>query len=227
MANAEAKMSKKRIGIILLIVAISVAIKLIFFRRPFYYAGTIETTKVDISARLTSVISALNFKEGDHVVNGQLLLTLSCEDYKLANQIATEDFQRTQKLFKQGSLSREIYDQMKNRKEDSDLKMSWCRITSPIDGIVLNKYHEAAEMVTPGTRLLTLGNLKNDIYAYIYIPQNLVSKIPIGKKLTGYLPELNMRAFPGIVTQIGEEAEFTPKNVQTRQERTRLVYPIK
>jgi HlyD family secretion protein len=226
-ASAESKSIKKRIVIILLLVIVGVAVKLLFFRKPFYYAGTIETTKVDISARLTSVIVSLNFKEGDHVSKNQLLMLLSCEDYKLANLIATQDFIRAERLYKQGSQSKEVFDQMKNRKDDSDLKMSWCNITSPLDGIVLNKYHEAGEMVTPGTRLLTLGNLKNDIYAYIYIPQNLINKILIGKKLKGYLPESDMQEFEGTVTQVAEEAEFTPKNVQTREERTRLVYAIK
>ncbi|MBC7537639.1 MAG: efflux RND transporter periplasmic adaptor subunit [Bacteriovorax sp.] len=227
MASAKSKSIKKRISIILLLVVVGIAVKLFFFRKPFYYAGTVETTKVDISARVTSVIALLNFKEGDHVTKNQLLMQLSCEDYKLANLITTQDFIRTERLYKQGSQSKEIFDQMKNRKDDSDLKISWCNITSPLDGIALNKYHEAGEMVTPGTRLLTLGNLKKDIYAYIYIPQNLINKILIGKKLTGYLPESNMQAFEGTVTQVGEEAEFTPKNVQTREERTRLVYAIK
>ena len=201
--------------------------KIIFFKNKFFYAGTIETTKVDISARVTSVISSIKIKEGDHISNNELLMTLTCEDYRLANQIATEDFKRTEKLFKLGSLSKEIFDQQKNRKDDSDLKVSWCNISSPLSGIVLNKYHEVGEMVTPGTRLLTLGDLKNDIYAYIYIPQTLINKISLGEKLTGHLPESKMQSFDGVVTQIGEEAEFTPKNVQTREERTRLVYAIK
>ena len=188
-------MIKKTIPIVFMFVAIAVAVKLTFFSKPFYYAGTIETTKIDISARLTSVIAALNIKEGDRITKNQLLMTLTCEDYILANQIDTQDFQRTEKLYHQGSLAREIFDQMKNRKDNSDLKISWCNILSPIDGVVLNKYHEAGEMVTPGTRLLTLGNLKNDIYANIYIPQTLVHQISLGKKMTGYLPESNMLAF--------------------------------
>ena len=227
MAEEKTKNIKKRVAVILILISIMIVVKFIFFRKLFYYAGTIETTKVDISSRITSVIATLKVNEGDHINSNQLLMTLSCEDYKLANQIATQDYNRAERLYRQGSASKEIYDQMKNRKDDSDLKISWCSITSPLEGIVLNKYHEVGEMVTPGTRLLTLGNLKHDIFAHVYIPQNLVSKIPIGTKLTGYLPESNMLSFSGIVTQIGEEAEFTPKNVQTREERTRLVYAIK
>jgi HlyD family secretion protein len=46
-------------------------------------------------------------------------------------------------------------------------------------------------------------------------------------KLKGYLPELNSREFDGKIIKINEEAEFTPKNVQTRSERTRLVFGVK
>ena len=218
---------KKIIIAAVAVIAIGIAIKLIFFKSIFLYAGTIEATKVDVPARVTSVISKLSVDEGDHLKKGQTLLTLACEDYKLAEEIATEDFTRADRLFKEGSQARETFDQMKNRKEDADLKVAWCNVTSPLDGIVLNKYHEEGEMVSPGTRLFTLANLKENIYAYIYVPQNLVAKLKIGEKLEGFLPELNMQSFPGTITVVSDQAEFTPKNVQTREERTRLVYAIK
>jgi len=82
-------------------------------------------------------------------------------------------------------------------------------------------------MVSPGTRLFTLANLREDIYAFIYVPQNLVAGLKLDEKLEGYLPELNMKRFDGTIIKISDEAEFTPKNVQTREERTRLVYAIK
>lgn len=221
------KKVKIRIGLIVLLIAIGVILKIFIFKKSFLYAGTIEATKVDISARLTSVISKIHFKEGDHVKKGQILMTLTCEDYKLDDQIASVDFTRADKLYRQGSQSKEVFDQMKNKKDDADLKLSWCDISSPIDGIVLNKYHEEGEMVNPGMHLFTLANLKEDIYTYIYVPHDLINRISIGEKLTGVLPEANMREFSGIVSQIGEEAEFTPKNVQTREERTRLVFAVK
>jgi HlyD family secretion protein len=225
----QPKSSKKKpiLIAVVLMLAIGIGIKFFFFKTPFVYDGTIEATKVDVPARVTSVISKLSVKEGDHVQKNQSLITLSCEDYKLAQEIATSDFDRADRLFKAGSQPRETYDQMKNKKEDADLKVSWCDVTSPLTGIVLNKYHEEGEMVTPGTRLFTLANLKEDIYAYIYIPEELVATVKLGEKLTGTLPELNQKKFEGTVTQVSDEAEFTPKNVQTREERTRLVYAIK
>jgi len=224
----EKKSKKKPIAILaLLLLAIGVVVKLFILKPVFLYAGTIEATKIDIPARVTSVISKLSVKEGDHLKKGQSLLTLACEDYKLAQEIATQDFTRADRLFKGGSQSKEAYDQMRNHKQEADLKVTWCDVSSTINGVVLNKYHEEGEMVTPGTRLFTLANLREDIYAYIYVPQNLIAELKLGQKLQGILPELPGQNFEGTITQISDQAEFTPKNVQTREERTRLVYAIK
>ena len=62
---------------------------------------------------------------------------------------------------------------------------------------------------------------------YIYVPQPHVARLSPGMALTGYLPELGERALPGKIIKLSDEAEFTPKNVQTREERTRLVYGVK
>jgi len=80
--------------------------------------------------------------------------------------------------------------------------------------------------VNPGTKLLTLANTR-DIWTFIYVPQPAVSRIHVGMKLKGRLPELNDREFDGTVVKINDEAEFTPKNVQTRSERERLVFGVK
>jgi len=224
------EIKKKKRPIFFIIPALAVIaflVKYFIFSDPFLYAGTVETTKVDVPSRVSSVISVRNVKEGDHIKKGDLLMHLSCEDYLLAQEIATRDFVRTDKLFRQGSQPQEMFDQMKNRKDDADLKVGWCDIRSPLNGVVLDRYHEVGEMVAPGTRLFTLANLKEDLYAYIYVPQTLVAKISLGEKLGGFIPELGMKEFSGVVSQVGDEAEFTPKNVQTREERTRLVYAIK
>lgn len=80
--------------------------------------------------------------------------------------------------------------------------------------------------MSPGTKILTLGNIK-DIWAYIYVPQPIVAKLSFGMKLKGYIPELNNRIFEGKILKINDEAEFTPKNVQTQSERERLIYGVK
>lgn len=219
---------KKPVIIIVLVILILVGffIKRTFFPSEFFYAGTIEVTKVDIPARVTSVISTRLVNEGDKVQQGQVLMELACEDYKLAANIATENYNRALRLYRQGSEAKVTFDQVLNKKQEIDLKIAWCKVTAPMNGSIFNKYHEPGEMVNPGTRLFTMANLQ-DIYAYVYVPQALVAKLKIGQAVTGILPELKNKEFQGNISHINEEAEFTPKNVQTREERTRLVFGIK
>jgi HlyD family secretion protein len=225
MAN-EKKSPRRFIIALVALVAVGVGVKLVFFNRQFLYAGTLEATKVDLSSRLSSAIQDVHVYEGDHVTPNEELVTLLCDDTKVASDLANINFERNSRLRKAGTVTQETMDQVQNRKDDADVHMNWCHIQSPIHGTVLSRYHEPGEMVIPGTKLLTLANIR-DIWAYIYVPQPEVSRLKPGMKLQAYLPELGMRPFTGHILKINDEAEFTPKNVQTRAERTRLVFGVK
>jgi HlyD family secretion protein len=221
-------MKDKRIliaaGILLLTAAFSV--KKIFFSEPFLYAGTLEATNVDLSSRLNSTILTVIPQEGDLVKKNEEVVRLLCDDVKVADDLSNINYRRNLKLFKSGTISPDTMDQVRNRKDDADVRLSWCSIHSPLDATVLSRYHEPGEMVSPGTKILTLANVK-DIWAYIYVPQPLVTHLYPREKLTGYLPEMGMKPFQGWIWKINDEAEFTPKNVQTRAERQRLVFGVK
>jgi HlyD family secretion protein len=225
MSDPKKKNLKPIVGLLALIL-IGIAVKLIFFNRAFRFAGTLEATRVELSAQIASTIKSVNVYEGDHVKHRQELVILTCEDVRVANKLAIENQNRTLRLFRGGTASKETMDQVQNKKDDVDVRLNWCTIQSPISGNVLSRYHEPGELVTPGTKLLTLANIR-DIWAYIYVPQPEVSRLKPGMKLKAYLPELNDKEFEGHILKINDEAEFTPKNVQTRSERQRLVFGVK
>jgi len=220
-------MKKIRIIIAVLILA-GIGFLIWWFMRPteFLYAGTIEATEITLSARVASVIESVVVKEGEDIKAGQTLMTLSGEDLKLAARLAENDFKRAQKLFQSGSLSQADFDKIRFHHERADLLESWCTIQAPQAAKVLYLYHEPGEMVTPGTRLVTLADL-SEVWAYIYVEQPRLATLSTGQTVEGVLPEMPGRIFKGQIALIRDQAEFTPKNVQTRNERTRLVYGIK
>lgn len=220
--NANAK----KILIVLAAAFAVVAVKLIFFPSAFHYAGTLEATKVDIYSQVPSAITSVDVYEGDHVEQGQKLAGLACPDIRVADDMATINYNRNLRLFHTGTASQEILDQMRNRKDDADVRLGWCLISSPLHGTVLNRYHEPGEWVNAGTKLFTLANIR-DIWAYIYVAQPDIWRLKPGMKLEGRLPEMHDRVFTGTILKINDEAEFTPKNVQTRSERERLVFGVK
>ena len=92
--------------------------------------------------------------------------------------------------------------------------------------MVITKFREAGEVVAPGAPLVTVAN-PYDIWAYFYVPYELLYRLNVGQGVVGVLPEADNMKFYGRIVKINEVAEFTPKNVQTRDERTRLIYGVK
>lgn len=194
--------------------------------KTFFYAGTLEATEVTLSARVASVIDAIGVKEGAAVIAGQTLLTLSGEDLKLAADIADKDFRRGRQLFASGSITQATFDLLKFKRDQTKLMVAWCTVSAPLGGTLLHSYREAGEMVAPGTPLFMLGDL-SEIWTFVYVEQPMLSQLALGQKVAGFLPEMPGRSFAGRIALIRDEAEFTPKNVQTRDERSRLVYGVK
>ena len=109
-----------------------------------------------------------------------------------------------------------------------DYLMRQATIASPIDGVVLAKYAQTGEYAVPGRALLRIADLsKMKLRAYITAEQ--LNGLKIGQKVTVYLDEGTdgRKAYDGTVSWISDEAEFTPKTIQTRDERSNLVYAIK
>ncbi|MBU0745105.1 MAG: efflux RND transporter periplasmic adaptor subunit [Gammaproteobacteria bacterium] len=204
----------------------AVFFSIFFLNGQFRYAGTLEATKIDLAARLPAAIDEVMVHEGDRVTEGQTLIILSCEDFKIDARLAQDDYYRNKQLLKNNFIAESDLDRYKTKMDDANTKVGWCTIVSPINGKVLSRYHEPSEWMIPGTKILTLANVR-DIWAYIYVPQPLVAKLSLGMKLKGYIPELKNKEFDGEIIKISDEAEFTPKNVQTQNERERLIYGIK
>lgn len=99
-------------------------------------------------------------------------------------------------------------------------------ILSPVSGIVTHKIIEAGEFVGPGSALLTVADLAN-VHLEIYVPEKELGRIRLGQLAEVKIDSYPDRVFTGKVTFISPEAEFTPKNVQTKEERVKLVFRVK
>ncbi len=98
-------------------------------------------------------------------------------------------------------------------------------VRSPMDGVVTTRAREAGEYVAPGTPLFTIADLSS-VYLTIYVPQPMLSRFSLGAEAVVSLDGMPNRSFAGRVSRIAEEAEFTPKNVQTRDARAQLVFAV-
>jgi HlyD family secretion protein len=99
-------------------------------------------------------------------------------------------------------------------------------VVSPIEGVVLRKNLEAGETANPGVPILTLVDPK-DVWLRAYVPETEMGRLKIGDPATLHVDAFPNRVFTGRLIEIGGEAEFTPRNVQTKKERVNLVFRIK
>jgi HlyD family secretion protein len=101
-------------------------------------------------------------------------------------------------------------------------------IVNPVDGTVLEKYVEQGEMATPGKVLYKIADL-SVLRLRAYISESQLSQIKVGQKVTVLFDKKNdkMQSSEGIVSWVSQQAEFTPKIIQTKEERVNLVYAIK
>ncbi len=194
----------------------------------FRYAGTLDSTTTVISSKVAAdLIDRAAVKEGSWVKKGQLIAVLDDCSYKIIAKQLDANFKRYTNLFSKGAATQADLESITRDKESNDLNINWCKIYAPIDGLVVTAYKEVGEYASVGSALYSLINPRDDIYAYFYVPHDMVCKLKVGDRVIGTLPELPERQFPGTIVKINEESEFTPKNVQTREERTRLVYGVK
>ena len=109
-----------------------------------------------------------------------------------------------------------------------DDRIAKCHIIAPTSGTVLVKYAEAGELATVGKPLMKIANLEK-IYLRAYITAAQLTDLQLGQTVTVFADqgEEDRRSYEGKVTWIADKAEFTPKTIQTRDERANLVYAIK
>ena len=106
--------------------------------------------------------------------------------------------------------------------------MRRANVLNPMDGTILTKYIEEGEFATMGKPLYKLADLKN-MELRAYVDGSLLPTIKVGQQATVFIDQSDgsFKKYDAKVTWISDEAEFTPKSIQTKDERANLVYAIK
>jgi HlyD family secretion protein len=105
-------------------------------------------------------------------------------------------------------------------------QLSYTELKSPLSGVVLLKNVENGEVVNPGTPVVTIGDIDN-LWMNIYIPETQTGAVKLGQPVRVHVDSFPEESFHGKVTFISSQSEFTPKTIQTEEERVKLVYRVK
>ncbi|NLH51996.1 MAG: HlyD family efflux transporter periplasmic adaptor subunit, partial [Bacteroidales bacterium] len=108
------------------------------------------------------------------------------------------------------------------------LNVNRCRVLAPCDGRILNLYQRAGELAAPGKPLMRIANT-DTLYLRAFASGDQLPIIQIGQQVTVRVDDEagQLKTIAGTITWISQEAEFTPKTIQTRRERVNLVYAFK
>ena len=109
-----------------------------------------------------------------------------------------------------------------------DDQLAKCRIVNPVNGTVLTKYSEASEVTAPGKPIYKIAEL-NTILLRAYVTGDQLPHMKIGQQVKVLVDDTRdtYKTYSGTIDWISDKAEFTPKTIQTKDERANLVYAIK
>lgn len=217
-------------------------------------SGTVEATEAQLGFQAPGRIDEVAVHEGDAVKQGQVLARLDTRETEArlaqaqaqvqAAQVrlaeAERDLKRSRALLGGGAIGQEAYDkalvaQKVARADDAQARaqvaaleavLANMQVRASFDGIVSVRHHEPGEVVSAGTPILTVMNPR-DRWVRIYIAENRLGAVQLGERVAITTDTFPGRRYRGEVTYIASQAEFTPKNVQTTEERVKLVYAVK
>jgi HlyD family secretion protein len=101
-----------------------------------------------------------------------------------------------------------------------------CYTKSPTGGVVTHKPIEEGELVGAGTTIVTISRL-DKVHLMIYVTETELGKVKLGQEADVRIDTYPEKSFQGRVIYVSPQAEFTPKNVQTKEDRTKLVFAVK
>ncbi len=203
-------------------------------------SGTIEVTEVDISSKLAGRIISISRDEGEPVKQAEVLVRIAYDELDaqrlsvIANlNNAAKNMERVRELYRSGSVSKKDYDNIetayrvaKASYDQINAAIDNAVLASPVDGVVLEKNLEIGEIAFPGTPVLTVADIR-DTWIKIYVSEKQIGMVKLGQKAAVMIDSFPEREFAGKVVSISNKAEFTPKTIQTKDERVKLMFAVK
>ncbi len=218
------------------------------------YSGIFTEESYLLKAEVAGKLNVFNFEEGDKISEGDTLAIIDNEEIKLViksieYQVGSlkiqlknldDDLKKSEGLFKDLAISEMEFERVKRNRdlvymelksaaaslEAKKENLKKFHIISPVNGYISLKYLRAGETTLPGVPIVEILD-PSLIYLNIYVPEDELPKISINQSV-----KIRIDAFPGEsskgkVSFIAGKAEFAPKNIQTKEDRTLLVYRVK
>ncbi len=233
-----------------LILLVAVVILVILGFGYYYYknlnnnqltaSGTIEVTDVTVSSKVVARVLDVKVDEGSQVRQGDTLADLDPSELQQAvnsaqarYQIAKDDYARNKQLYADRMISPQQYDAAASAQDVAkaaldiaQIQLGNATVKAPLTGVILVKAIEPGELAAVGTPIVTMADLST-VKLVVYLAEENVGKVSLGENVAVSVDSYPGRQFAGKITYISDQAEFTPKAIQTKEERTTQVFGVK
>jgi len=230
-------------------------------------SGMVEAEELNISFRISGLITNIYFNEGAIVDSGSVVAELDQSELKAALDQAGKNYEaaraaitnlevrietinrnlnKIKTLIPSGAATQSKYDDLFDQKRQVEAQLEFSRknleaakaavdiarirleyavLTSYSDGAVLSRMFEPGEVVMPGAPVITIADL-DDLTIKVFLPEIHLGTVKLGQQVEIQIDSHPDRSFPGVIKHISDKAEFTPKNIQTKEERVKQVFAI-
>lgn len=183
--------------------------------------GTLEATTMTLSAQGNGLILSLPIEEGQKVDSAQTLGWIDTAQLSLQKELIEAGLPSGRRKGDPRYTAQEI--QLAQVEDMLDK----CRISVPTQGVVLEKYAQAGEQAYMGRPLLKVADL-DKMYVRVYLSATQLESLKLGQEVEVFSKRDGKEiAYKGRIRHISDQAEFTPKSVQTQDERDNLVYAVR
>lgn len=198
------------------------------------HINALASRKPNVSVQLSSLEQQLKTAEIEKIrisnlIKGDAATTKQLDDIKATIEVLRKqiDAQKSSLNISTESLSKDAIPLQIQIDQIND-QLGKCKIVNPVKGTVLSKYSQVNEMTAPGKALYKIADLSN-IILRVFVSGNQMASVKLNQRVTVCTDDGNggTKETEGTITWINDKAEFTPKTIQTKDERANMVYAIK
>jgi HlyD family secretion protein len=197
-------------------------------------SGAVEQTEYQIAPAMAGRIETITVSEGDRVESGAVIATLDKRalQLQLAQTLAGVDAAKAGVTQAENDGTKAEVKAAKARLSQAraavklaKVQLTYATVTAPQAGVVSAVAANAGQNASPGKTLATISDT-NDLFVRVFVPETRIGDVKLGSKAE-VRTDSSSTTFPGTVEFIASQAEFTPNNVETKEQRVKLVYEVR
>ena len=195
--------TKIQVAVVVLLAMVAAVLFHQFYGDSYFsYAGTLDCFESNLSAEVSGKILTIAVREGDLVEKGAVLATIDDSELKIKMRKAEADYLRQVRLEKQGASTPDSLETAKQARDLLALNIERSTLRAPFSGLINTVYGRLGEFTQPGSPIVAMSNPKEELFAYFYVPHDIVGQLKIGQEVKATLPEMNNRVFRGRIIKI-------------------------